>query len=505
MRRTFSRELNFAVTTLDPGGPPVDCIVLGIFASGELSREAAQLDTLCGGRLQRVVELGDFSGRVDETLLLVDLPKVRASRVLLVGMGTRKGYDRKAWRKSLATGVAALARTRVRVAVVALPRPDVEELDDYEYGRAVAQESYGGIYRTNDLKTGEKSAAPALEKILVIGEASAEDIHRGLLHGGALGRAVRFHRDLGNLPANFCTPEYLAEQARGIGKRHSSVKVKVLDEAALRREKMGCMLAVTQGGGEPARFLVLQYRGTKGAAPIVLVGKGVTFDTGGISLKSPPNMDLMKYDMLGGGTVLACVTLAAELQLPVNVVGIVATCENMPSERAVKPGDVVTSASGQTVEILNTDAEGRLLLCDALHYARRYKPAAVVDIATLTGSVIAALGAQHSGLMSNDDALARELLACGVRADDRVWQLPVMDEYAEPLKSEVADVANFNFGGAEDAVSAAAFLSRFTRGMPWAHLDVAGTAYTVRPKKGVTGRPIPLLADFLIQRAQRRG
>jgi len=266
---------------------------------------------------------------------------------------------------------------------------------------------------------------------------------------------------------------------------------------------MGCFLAVTQGGGEPARFLILEHRGAKKTdAPIVLVGKGVTFDTGGISLKNPPNMDLMKYDMLGAGAVLACVSIAAELRLPLRVIGLVATCENMLSERAVKPGDVVTSASGQTIEILNTDAEGRLLLCDALHYARRFDPAVVIDIATLTGSVVAALGTQNSGLMSNDEALAQEMLASGIRADDRTWQLPLMDEYVESLQSEVADFANFNFGSADDAVTAAAFLSKFTRGLKWAHLDVAGVSYTLRPRKGVTGRPIPLLADFLIRRAK---
>ena len=500
--------MKFDLWTEDLPAVAVDCIVVGIFAKAELSEAACAVDAACGGRLGIVAGRGDISGQTDDSLLLVDLPGVKASRALLVGLGNQKSYDRKAWRKAVAAATAALLRTRIRTVALALPRPAAETLDDYEFGRAVAEIVTSCLYRVSDLKTGEKPEPHALKTMLVAAThaQTATAIRRGLAHGAALGSAICSHRDLGNLPANVCTPSYLADQARAIGKKYRSVKVKVLDEEDLRREKMGCFLAVIQSGGQPAHLLVLDYRGSKKSqAPVVLVGKGVTFDTGGISIKTPPNMDLMKYDMLGGGTVLACVTLAAELQLPVNVVGIVAACENMPSERAVKPGDVVTSASGQTVEILNTDAEGRLLLCDALHYARRYEPAAVVDIATLTGSVIAALGAQHSGLMSNDDALARELLACGVRADDRVWQLPVMDEYAEPLKSEVADVANFNFGGAEDAVSAAAFLSRFTRGMPWAHLDVAGTAYTVRPKKGVTGRPIPLLADFLIQRAQRRG
>jgi leucyl aminopeptidase len=500
--------MRFDLVTKDLSTLPVECIVVGVFQEGMLSNEGSALDTACGGRLNAAVARGDVSGNTDDTLLLVDLPGIKACRVLLTGLGPRKGYDRKVWRKAVASSVGALARTRICSAAFALPRPKPEELDDYELGRAMAEIVCSSLYRTNHLKTGKKPKPETLKAIFVgsVRDSGRAAARRGLSHGAALGSAIRLHRDLGNLPANICTPSYLADQARKIGKRFASVKVTVLGEAALRREKMGCLLAVAQGGGEPAHFLVLEYRGgNKTEAPIVLVGKGVTFDTGGISLKSPPNnMDLMKYDMLGAGTVLACLMLTAELGLPLNVVGLVATCENMPSERAVKPGDIVTSASGQTVEILNTDAEGRLLLCDALHYARRFKPSAVIDIATLTGSVIAALGTQHSGVMSNDDALSQELMASGLRADDRAWQLPLMDEYAEPLKSEFADLANYSYGILDDAAAAAAFLSQFTKGMKWAHLDVAGTAYTFRPKKGVTGRPIPMLADFLIQRARKR-
>jgi len=249
---------------------------------------------------------------------------------------------------------------------------------------------------------------------------------------------------------------------------------------------------------------VLDYRGGRAARPpIVLVGKGITFDSGGISLKEPPSMDEMKFDMSGAAAVLAAITFAAEARLPLRVVGLVAACENMPSGRATKPGDIVTSASGQTVEVLNTDAEGRLILSDALHYARRFEPAAVIDIATLTGACVVALGAHHSGVMSNDEALARELVAAGVRADDRAWQLPLTEEYAEQLKSNFADFANI--GGREGgAITAAAFLSKFTQGMTWAHLDIAGTAYLGGSQKGSTGRPTPLLTDFLVHRAGLR-
>jgi leucyl aminopeptidase len=309
-------------------------------------------------------------------------------------------------------------------------------------------------------------------------------------------------RDLGNLPANVCTPTYLAERARAMAKGVASLKVQILDQAALKREKMGCFLAVAQGSDEPAKFIIMEYRHNKSAPTVVLVGKGITFDTGGISLKDPGAMDEMKYDMSGAAAVIAAVGLAAELRLPLNVVGLVASCENMPNGRAIKPGDIVTSAAGLTVEILNTDAEGRLVLCDALHYARRYNPAVVIDIATLTGACVIALGAHHTGVMSNDDALAREIVSAGVRADDRAWQLPVTEEYGEQLKSNFADVANI--GGREaGALTAAAYLAKFTQGLKWAHLDIAGTAYVGGAHKGSTGRPTPMLADFLIHRAGR--
>jgi leucyl aminopeptidase len=280
--------------------------------------------------------------------------------------------------------------------------------------------------------------------------------------------------------------------------------VRVLDEAAIRREKMGCLLAVSQGSQQPPRFIVLEYQGgaKKAPTPVVLVGKGVTFDSGGISLKDPPGMDEMKFDMSGAAAVIAALAFAARLRLPLHLVGLVAAVENMPGGRAVKPGDIATSASGQTVEILNTDAEGRLILSDALHFARRFHPGAVVDVATLTGACVIALGHHHSGVMGNDQALIEELLEAGRRADDRCWQLPLTEEYAEQLKSNFADFANV--GGRDGgAITAATFLGKFTQGLKWAHLDIAGTAYQSGAAKGSTGRPTPLLADFLLKRAAR--
>ncbi len=296
------------------------------------------------------------------------------------------------------------------------------------------------LYKINDLKSGKKPKPPVLETVIAgpVRGAGASAAKRGLTHGAAIAAAAKVQRDLANLPGNICTPSYLADQAKALGKAQSSVKVTVLDEAGIRKEKMGCFPAVAQGSAEPPRFIVMEYKGGSKApkAPIVLVGKGITFDTGGISLKDPGAMDEMKFDMSGSAAVVAALTLVSTLKLPLHVVGLIAAAENMPGSKAVKPGDIVTSAAGHTVEILNTDAEGRLVLCDALHYARRYEPAAVVDLATLTGACVVALGAHHAGCMANDDALARELVAAGVRADDRAWQLPVTDEYADQLEEQ---------------------------------------------------------------------
>ena len=491
----------FDLWSKGPARLDVECVAAGVFDDPALAREARSLDAAAGGRLAALIERGDFSGRAGETQLVTDLPGVPGGRVLLVGLGSSKSFGQKAWRRACASAIAALARTRIASAALALDRPPTRDLSDYEFGRATAQIAGSTLYRINDLKTGKKPPAPRLER-LVVGPVRAEAAaRRGLEHGAAVAVAMRVQRDLANLPANVCTPTYLAERARAIGREYDSVRVQVLDEDAIKRQKMGCFLAVTRGSAEPPRFLVLDHRGGKaGAAPIVLVGKGITFDTGGISIKPAAAMDEMKFDMSGAAAVLAAITFAAEVHLPLRVIGLVAACENMPGSRAVKPGDIVTSSSGKTVEILNTDAEGRLVLSDALHYARRFDPAAVIDMATLTGACVIALGAHHTGVMGNDEALVRELLAAGERTDDRAWQLPLTEEYADQLKSNFADFANI--GGREGgAITAAAFLAKFTDGLHWAHLDIAGTAYQGGAQKGSTGRPTPLLADFLAHRA----
>ncbi|MCQ4265992.1 leucyl aminopeptidase, partial [Pseudomonas stutzeri] len=321
-------------------------------------------------------------------------------------------------------------------------------------------------------------------------------------HASAIASGMALTRDLGNLPPNLCHPSFMAEQARQLGKSFKGLKVDVLDEKKLRDLGAGAFLAVAQGSEQPGCIVVMQYNGgAKGEQPYALVGKGITFDTGGISLKPGLGMDEMKYDMCGAASVLGTFRAVLELQLPINLVGLLACAENMPSGKATRPGDIVTTLSGQTVEILNTDAEGRLVLCDTLTYAERFKPRAVIDVATLTGACIVALGSHTSGLLGNDQELAQQLLGAGEQAGDRAWQLPLFDEYQEQLDSPFADIANIG-GPKAGTVTAACFLSRFTKQYPWAHLDIAGTAWISGGKeKGATGRPVPLLTQYLLDRA----
>jgi len=484
---------------------PVDCVAIGVHDDGELSAEARVIDLRCRERLSRLLKRGDFTAKVGETWLVTDVEGIRAERVLLVGLGAKGDLTRRAWRRALVSTISAATRTRITSLGVALPRPAAKVLSDERFGRAVAELTGQTLYRVNDLKTGKKPRAHSLARVVVATAAKSDAaVKKGLKQGEALSAGAALMRNLANLPGNVCTPTYLGKTAEGLAKTHKSLKVKVLGLPEIKREKMGCFLAVTQGSEQPPRFIVIEHRHPRAkGAPVVLVGKGITFDTGGISLKDPPTMDEMKFDMSGAACVIGTLNTVAELNLPIHVVGLVAACENMPDGRAIKPGDIVTSAQGLTVEILNTDAEGRLILCDALHYARRFKPEVVIDLATLTGAIVVALGVHHTGVFANNDALARELVDCGLAADDRAWHMPLTEEYGEQLKSNFADMANVA-GRDGGSVTAAAFLGKFTQGLTWAHLDIAGTAYQGGAGKGSTGRPSALLLEYLLRRASPR-
>jgi leucyl aminopeptidase len=481
-----------------------DCAVAGIYEDGDFGIAARQIDTQLNGLIGKLHGNGDFSGKLGDILFVPNPTGAATARVLLIGLGTRAGFGRKQYRKALQSAASSLGKTGANEAVVYLALEEVADLDVQYRARIVAEVFCAQLYKIPDLKTSAKPKAPRLSSVSVaVADARASKAAtEGLRIGAALGSGLALSRDLANLPPNVCTPTYLGNRARQLAKDFPSIKTKVLDESGIKALKMGAFLAVTQGSDQPPRLIVCEYRGAKkNAPPICLVGKGITFDSGGISLKDPPAMDEMKFDMSGAATVLGAMRAIAELKSPINLVVIVASCENMPSGAAVKPADIVTTMSGQTVEILNTDAEGRLILCDAITYSRRFKPAAVIDVATLTGACIVALGNHFSGLMSNDEALADELESAGVRADDRAWRMPIGEEYADQLKSNFADLANV--GGREGgACTAASFLWKFAKDLRWAHLDVAGTAWLGGAQKGSTGRPVPLLVDFLIHRAR---
>ncbi len=480
------------------------CAVVGVFERGELGEAAAALDTELAGMIGKLHATGDFTGKVNDTLLLTHTHGSRADRILLIGLGPRANFARKQFRRAVSAAGRALAKTGATEATIYLGLDEHPDLDLPYRARIIVEALRSQFYRIPDLKTGPRPKPPRLRTVHVAtaDAAAAKAAQRGIQAGIAIGNGSGLMRDLANLPANICTPTYLGNQALRLARDWPAIKARVLGERQLRALKMGAFLAVTQGSVEPPRLIVCEYHGAAaGKAPICLVGKGITFDSGGISLKDPQAMDEMKYDMSGGASVLGTLRAIAELKLPINVVGIIAACENLPSGKAVKPGDIVTSMSGQTIEILNTDAEGRLVLCDAITYSRRYKPAAVIDVATLTGACIVALGHHFSGLMSNNEALAAELDSAGVRADDRAWRMPVAEEFVDQLKSNFADMANI--GGREGgACTAASFLWKFAKDLNWAHLDIAGTVWVGGAQKGSTGRPVPMLVDFLIHRSR---
>ena len=476
-----------------------ECAIVGLYESGALSVAASQLDAALGGRIGRLVKRHDARGKLGECTLL-DADHGPCERVLIVGLGKKEGFGRKQYKKAMLAAAAAVAKTGARDAVSFISTETVAATDAYYRGRLAAESVGHALYRVPAIRSTRQPPAAALKSfgIAVVEKDQAREAERGLGHGRGIAAGTALTRDLANLPANVCTPTYLAKQARELAKQYKSVRAQVIDEPELKRLKMGSFLSVTAGTEEPAKLIVLRHDGgAKGEAPVVLVGKGVTFDTGGISLKQPPGMDEMKFDMTGAASVFGALKAAAEIGLQRNLVGVVPACENMPSGRATKPGDIVRSMSGQTIEVLNTDAEGRLILCDALTYSRRFKPAVVVDVATLTGACVIALGAHTSAIMSNDDDLAAEIEEAGRRAEDRAWHMPMAEEYHDQLKSNFADFANA-CGREGGAITAACFLAKFTQGLRWAHIDIAGTAYLTGAHKGSTGRPVPLLVDFLL-------
>ncbi len=481
------------------------CLVVAISDERKLSGPAADLDKACGGQISAAVKHGDISGKAGQTLMLFGLPGISAQRVLLVGSGNNDELGDRQYRKLVQKVVATLKDGGATDVLLTLPALPVRQRDLYARVRLLVETTREGLYQFDQFKS-KKATKPRLKKCLLwsADKADAQTLELAINHGQAISDGADLTRNLGNLPGNICTPTYLAKEAKAMGKEFKGLDVEILDEKDMKALGMGSLLSVSAGSAEPAKLIRFTYNGGNSKdKPHMLVGKGITFDTGGISLKPGAGMDEMKYDMCGAASVFGVVTAVMKMQLPINLVCLVAAAENMPSGTATKPGDIVTSMSGQTIEVLNTDAEGRLVLCDALTYAERFKPASVIDIATLTGACVVALGAHTTGLLGNNDELMQQLLEAGKEADDRAWQLPLFDEYQEQLDSPFADIANIG-GPKAGTITAACFLSRFTKAYPWAHLDIAGTAWTSGGKdKGATGRPVPLLTQYLIDRAKQ--
>jgi leucyl aminopeptidase len=478
-------------------------LVVTIGEHGALSAAAKTLDAASGGAISAVLKRGDLTGKLGQTLLLQGIENLKAERVLLVGSGKEAELTDRQLRKLVSSTLSALKNLAGSDTTLAFADLTINGRDSYSTARLIIETLADGGYLFEQFKS-KKSPALALKKItLLANKTELAAVERASLHAQAIANGMALTRDLGNLPANICHPSYLAEQAKAMGKAHKQLKVEVLEEKQLQELGMGAFLAVSLGSAQPAKLIVLNYQGGKKTdKPFALVGKGITFDTGGISLKQGLGMDEMKYDMQGAASVFGTLHAVLELQLPINLVCVLACAENMPSGHATRPGDIVTTMSGLTVEILNTDAEGRLVLCDALTYVERFKPQAVIDIATLTGACIVALGSNVSAVMGNNDTLIEQLLSAGKAADDRAWQLPLFDEYQEQLDSPFADIANIG-GPKAGSITAGCFLSRFTKKYHWAHLDIAGTAWISGGKdKGATGRPVPLLTQYLLDRVQ---
>jgi len=502
--------VEFSIKSSAPENLSADCVAIGVFAGEKkqplLTDMGKALDQAANGAIQAILGKGDFSGKSGSCQFLYKLPGIACERILLFGLGKTSEASNAAFSRAIRAAVKAIAATSAAEAVIALNAASDLPAKIRLATMAAADELAG--------KTLQKEKNIALKKLafwrFVDGrakhDAGAEE--KALYEGEAIAAGLKTARTLGDLPANQCTPSYLAKAAEKLAKRHK-LNCEILDEKAIRAAGMNALLAVARGSRQPPRFIVLEYKGKprggkkSAAQPLALLGKGITFDSGGISLKPPANMDEMKFDMCGAASVLGVMEAVARLQLPLNLLALIPACENMPGGDATRPGDVIATLSGQTVEILNTDAEGRLILCDALTYARRFEPSAIIDVATLTGACAMALGRIAHGLFANDDALAAALIKAGETIEDKAWRLPLWDDYQEALDSRFADMVNT--GGREGgAITAACFLSRFVdKKTPWAHLDIAGTAWRTGKEKGATGRPVALLCQYLLDLADK--
>ncbi|MDH5446078.1 MAG: leucyl aminopeptidase [Gammaproteobacteria bacterium] len=495
--------MDFSLDNQSPDKVSVDCVIVGVFENNELSPSASALDKISQGFITNLVKQGDIEGKSGQTLLLHQLSEVVAKRVLLVGCGKKDKLTASQFRKICNTSLKFVNSSASQSVFICLTELEVPGMGTHRKIRQVVESAHYTDYRFEETKSEKTPVKHPLETVFISADTESVSNREAIKEANAIGLGVNLARELGNLPGNICTPTYLAKQAVQIADDYKNIKATILEQTELEKLGMGSFLSVAKGSREAPKLIILEYSGAdKNNKPHVLVGKGITFDSGGISLKPGQAMDEMKFDMCGAASVIGTMKTIAELQPDLNVVAIVPSCENLPDGLANKPGDVVTSMSGQTIEVLNTDAEGRLILCDALTYSEKYEPASVIDVATLTGACVIALGKHPAGLLSNSDELVEDIKAAASTSQDRVWQLPLWEEYDEQLKSNFADMANI---GGRDAgtITAACFLARFTKKLKWAHLDIAGVAWESGATKGATGRPVPLLSQYLLDRCNK--
>ncbi len=500
--------MEYLVKSGSPEKQRVGCVVAGIFDRRKPSTQAETLDAASGGLIAAVMRRGDMDGKLGQTTLLHGLESMFCDRILLVGCGRERDFNARAYSQACAAAASQLDGMGGVDAAFYLTELNVRGRDDFRWQVKQALLTIeDGFYRFEACRgvDYEKTARKLTRVVFQVPRRSdLPAAEKGVTEGSATANGITFAKDLANRPGNICTPSYLAEAAAALSERQGAIQAHVLEEANMEALDMGALLAVAKGSRQPAKLIVMEYsKGPKQAKPIVLVGKGVTFDAGGISLKPGAAMDEMKFDMGGAASVFGAMQAAAELALPLNLVGVVPATENLPDGNAVKPGDIITTMSGQTVEVLNTDAEGRLILADALTYVERnYQPDAVIDMATLTGACVIALGAQAAALYANNSPLRRALRDAGEAIDDRAWPMPLWEEYQSQLDSNFADMANIG-GRSAGSITAASFLHRFARKLRWAHLDIAGVAWKTGKEKGATGRPVGLLVQYLVERAQQ--
>ncbi|MFM2486562.1 leucyl aminopeptidase [Celerinatantimonas yamalensis] len=495
--------MEFSVKSGSPEKQRSACIVAGVYEPRRLSPVAEQLDKISDGYISALLRRGDLEGKAGQVLLLHHVPNVLSERVLLVGCGKERDLDERQYRQIIEKTIATLNDTGSMEAVCFLPELHVKARSTYWKVRQAVETTLNSLYTFDQLKSKPNEVRRPLRR-LVFNVSTRRELavgEKAISHGMAISKGVSHAKNVANMPPNICNPAYLAQQAEQLA-AHSEITFTKVDEAKMAELGMNSYLAVGRGSANESIMSIVDYcpKGQEKSKPIVLVGKGLTFDSGGISLKPGAGMDEMKYDMGGAASVYGTMQALVELQLPIRVIGVLAGCENMPSSKAYRPGDILTTMSGQTVEVLNTDAEGRLVLCDALTYVERFDPELVIDIATLTGACVIALGHHTSGMMSPHNPLAHDLIAAAEQSGDKTWRLPLGDEFDEQLQSNFADFTNIG-GRPGGAITAGCFLSHFAKKYTWAHLDIAGTAWQSGKSKGATGRPVPLLTQFLMNKA----